>query len=251
MAKQPCSYSQFNTNYDLSLKLVAVGNSGVGKSSLLQRIANDAFEANYAATIGIDFRFVTVEKDGKIVKVQLWDTAGQQRFRTVTPVYYQGADGVAICFDLTNRASFLMCETWINEARRYTKQEKTEIILVGTKSDLCGAGGRRQVLKADAIAFAQRHGLAAYWETSAKSSEHVQACIHSLVDACLDTRSGIVMSTKKASTHTESSNVVVVVDEEAGGETSKPGTKPTKKELPCAFSGFNFLFSGCRYTKCQ
>eukprot|EP01016_Furgasonia_blochmanni_P037047 TRINITY_DN4317_c0_g1_i2.p2 TRINITY_DN4317_c0_g1~~TRINITY_DN4317_c0_g1_i2.p2 ORF type:complete len:102 (+),score=24.62 TRINITY_DN4317_c0_g1_i2:100-405(+) len=76
--------------YDYLFKLVIIGNSGVGKSSLLLRFADDQFNENYLATIGVDFRFRTLKVDGKSVKLQIWDTAGQERFRTITNAYYKG-----------------------------------------------------------------------------------------------------------------------------------------------------------------
>ena len=79
--------------YDYLFKLVIVGNSGVGKSSILLRFSDDQFNESYLTTIGVDFRFKTLNIDGKTIKLQIWDTAGQERFRTITNAYYKGADG--------------------------------------------------------------------------------------------------------------------------------------------------------------
>lgn len=79
--------------YDYLFKLVIVGNSGVGKSSILLRFSDDQFNESYLTTIGVDFRFKTLKIDGKTIKLQIWDTAGQERFRTITNAYYKGADG--------------------------------------------------------------------------------------------------------------------------------------------------------------
>ena len=91
-----------NKEYDYLFKLVIIGNSAVGKSSLLVRFADDSFSENYLATIGVDFRFKTIPIEGKNVKLQIWDTAGQERFRTITNAYYKGADGIIMVYDTTN-----------------------------------------------------------------------------------------------------------------------------------------------------
>ncbi|KAG2521206.1 hypothetical protein JM18_006222, partial [Phytophthora kernoviae] len=100
-------------DYDHLFKLVLIGDSGVGKSCLLLRFADDAFTESYITTIGVDFRFRTVKIDNKTVKLQivrdvpvtrvLWDTAGQERFRTITSAYYRGADGIIMVYDVTSQ----------------------------------------------------------------------------------------------------------------------------------------------------
>ena len=84
-------------------KLLIIGDSGVGKSSLLVRFADNTFLPNYVATIGVDFKIKTIELEGKTVKLQIWDTAGQERFQTITTVYYRGADGIMLVYDSTNQ----------------------------------------------------------------------------------------------------------------------------------------------------
>jgi Ras-related protein Rab-1A len=93
-------------DYDHLYKTVIIGNSGVGKSSILIRFAEGQFQDNYLATIGVDFRFKTTVVDGKNVKFQIWDTAGQERFRTITSAYYRGSQAILIVFDVTDALSF-------------------------------------------------------------------------------------------------------------------------------------------------
>lgn len=92
--------------YDEEFKIVLVGSSGVGKSSLLIRFVDDEFKGDLLATIGVDFRFRTLEIDGKKVKLQIWDTAGQDTFRTIISAYYKGADSIVILFDINEPATF-------------------------------------------------------------------------------------------------------------------------------------------------
>ena len=87
---------QTGKEYDFVIKLLLIGDSGVGKSCLLVRFSDDAFSASYITTIGIDFKIRTIELDGKRIKLQIWDTAGQERFKTITTAYYRGAMGILL-----------------------------------------------------------------------------------------------------------------------------------------------------------
>jgi len=122
-------------DYDHLFKLVLIGDTGVGKSCLLLRFADDAFTESYISTIGVDFRFRTVKVDGKTVKLQIWDTAGQERFRTITSAYYRGADGIIMVYDVTSQESFDHVADWLTEVNRYAS-EGTCKLLVGNKSDM-------------------------------------------------------------------------------------------------------------------
>merc|ERR1719321_2356167 len=121
-------------DYDHLFKLVLIGDSGVGKSCLLLRFADDSFTESYISTIGVDFRFRTVKVGDKFVKLQIWDTAGQERFRTITSAYYRGADGIIMVYDVTAQESFDHVQDWLSEVNRYAS-EGTCKLLVGNKSD--------------------------------------------------------------------------------------------------------------------
>merc|ERR1719375_307170 len=125
---------QMKRDYDHLFKLVLIGDSGVGKSCLLQRFADDAFTDSYITTIGVDFRFKTIPVDKKTIKLQIWDTAGQERFRTITSAYYRGADGIIMVYDTTDRESFDHIDSWVQEVDKYAT-DGTCKILVGNKCD--------------------------------------------------------------------------------------------------------------------
>ncbi|CAN1259166.1 Ras-related protein RABD2b [Linum perenne] len=124
-----------NSEYDYLFKLLLIGDSGVGKSCLLLRFADDSYLDSYISTIGVDFKIRTVEQDGKTIKLQIWDTAGQERFRTITSSYYRGAHGIIVVYDVTDLESFNNVKQWLSEIDRYAS-ENVNKLLVGNKSDL-------------------------------------------------------------------------------------------------------------------
>eukprot|EP01054_Gregarina_sp_Poly1_P011427 Gregarina_sp_Poly_1__11426@NODE_976_length_5498_cov_252_990794_g689_i0_p4_GENE_NODE_976_length_5498_cov_252_990794_g689_i0NODE_976_length_5498_cov_252_990794_g689_i0_p4_ORF_typecomplete_len142_score9_96Ras/PF00071_22/2_4e54Roc/PF08477_13/6e28Arf/PF00025_21/6_9e21SRPRB/PF09439_10/1_4e09Gtr1_RagA/PF04670_12/5e09MMR_HSR1/PF01926_23/3_7e06GTP_EFTU/PF00009_27/4_3e05Septin/PF00735_18/0_00014AIG1/PF04548_16/0_00029RsgA_GTPase/PF03193_16/0_15RsgA_GTPase/PF03193_16/6_9e02RsgA_GTPase/PF03193_16/32AAA_22/P len=121
--------------YDYLFKLLLIGDSGVGKSCLLLRFADDNYTESYISTIGVDFKIRTIELESKTVKLQIWDTAGQERFRTITSSYYRGAQGIIVVYDVTDRDSFDHVRQWMQEIERYAGNDVCRL-LVGNKNDL-------------------------------------------------------------------------------------------------------------------
>ncbi|CAF1424632.1 unnamed protein product [Didymodactylos carnosus] len=140
-----------------------------GKTSIFQRFANDSFSTDYASTIGVDFQIRTIDIDSKYVKLQIWDTAGQDRFKCVVRNFYRGAHGVLLCYDITDSESFRNIEEWANEIQRYCPQS-IPIYLIGTKSDL---KTERAVSYEQANECAEKRGIQ-YIETSSKTNYNVQ-----------------------------------------------------------------------------
>nr|CAD7425776.1 unnamed protein product [Timema monikensis] len=137
--------------YDHLFKLLIIGDSGVGKSSLLLRFADNTFSGSYITTIGVDFKIRTVDVDGERVKLQIWDTAGQERFRTITSTYYRGTHGVIVVYDVTSGDSFANVKRWLHEIEQNC--DVVNRILVGNKND---APDRKVVLTEDAQRFADQ-----------------------------------------------------------------------------------------------
>jgi Ras-related protein Rab-1A len=152
-------------DYDHLFKLVLLGDSGVGKSCLLLRFADDEFTDSYITTIGVDFRFRTLPIEGKTIKLQIWDTAGQERFRTITSAYYRGADGIIMVYDTCVRESFEHIDSWVEEVNKYAN-DGTCKILVGNK---CDDNAARQVSTEEGKKKAAELGVK-FVETSAKAN---------------------------------------------------------------------------------
>ncbi|KIP07474.1 hypothetical protein PHLGIDRAFT_29977 [Phlebiopsis gigantea 11061_1 CR5-6] len=155
--------------YDYLFKLLLIGDSGVGKSCLLLRFAEDAFTDSYLSTIGVDFKIRTIELEGKTVKLQIWDTAGQERFRTIAAAYYRGAHGIIVVYDVTDGESYENVKGWLTEIERYAS-EGVHRLLLGNKADLT----ERRVVEHDvAKEFASQLSIP-FLETSAKTAEGVE-----------------------------------------------------------------------------
>ena len=122
--------------YDYIFKLVLVGDSGVGKSSLLLRFVDDTYDHQYISTIGVDFKIKTIEVDGIIIKLQIWDTAGQERFKAITSSYYRGAHGIFLVYDVTNKDSFNSLIQLNTELDNCCGNDNVKKILIGNKNDL-------------------------------------------------------------------------------------------------------------------
>ncbi|KAH7825708.1 Rab1c [Monocercomonoides exilis] len=163
--------------YDYIFKLLLIGNSGVGKSCLLLRFSDDTFSPTYVASIGVDFKIRTISIGGKTIKLHLWDTAGQDRFRTIISQYYRGANGIIIVYDVTNRDSFNSIQSWLNEIETFGC-EKVSRLIVGNKSDL---NSKRVIPFTLGKQLADSVGIP-FLETSAKTSMNVEAAFETMVE---------------------------------------------------------------------
>lgn len=168
-----------NPEYDFLFKMVLVGDDGVGKSCLMSSFAEGKqymHSANYVPTIGVDFKIRTINVEGRVIKLQLWDTAGAERFRSITTSYYRGANGVVIIYDITNQKSFDNVSKWVKEVESYASPN-SKTILIGNKGDL---ESERIVDYSTAKKFADSVGLS-FAETSAKTSKNIEQAFLTLV----------------------------------------------------------------------
>ena len=150
-------------------KYIIIGDTGVGKSCLLLQFTDKRFQPVHDLTIGVEFGARMVGIDSKQIKLQIWDTAGQESFRSITRSYYRGAAGALLVYDITRRETFNHLASWLEDARQHAHSNMT-IMLIGNKSDL---QHRRAVTYEEGEAFAKEHGLV-FMETSAKTAHNVE-----------------------------------------------------------------------------
>ncbi|XP_057330658.1 ras-related protein Rab-27A [Microplitis mediator] len=170
-------------DYDYLIKFLALGDSGVGKTSFLYQYTDGIFTSRFVSTVGIDFREKRViHKNARgrqqRVHLQLWDTAGQERFRSLTTAFYRDSMGFLLLFDLTNEQSFLEVRNWLEQLKTHAYCEEPDIILCGNKVDL---EDRRVVSEEKARDLAQKHGMP-YLETSAATGQNISRAIELLLD---------------------------------------------------------------------
>lgn len=187
------------------LKFIITGDAAVGKSSLLVRLTDRRFLANPDPTLGVEFgsKLITIPEENKVVKLQCWDTAGTESFRSITRSYYRGAAGCLLVYDVTSRQSFVNARSWLKDVREHADPHLT-CILVGNKVDLCsdsddgpddadtaeGASARpkrkkREVPTEEAEIWALEEGLL-FVEASAKSGVNVEAAFERATRDILD-----------------------------------------------------------------
>ena len=159
--------------YDYIFKLILIGSSGVGKTSILQRYIQKIFNDDYTCTIGVDFFMKSMKIDDKLIKLQLWDTAGTEKFKSITTGYYRGANAAFIVFDLTSRKSFESVSEWIENYYKYSNPDyERHVILIGNKSDL----KNERIITEDEIDDFVKLNKIKYFETSAKNGENIDEC---------------------------------------------------------------------------
>jgi small GTP-binding protein len=173
-------------NYDVKCQLLIIGNSNVGKTSIITRFTNGTFSQNYLATVGVD-NYTKIETiDNKNVQIKLWDTAGQEKFKSLTKSFFRGAEGVILVYDITNLESFTDLKLWINSIKENLGEEKESIpsIIVGNKIDL----GEREISLEEANKFCKDNNYE-YFETSAKTGENIDKSFRALVKKILAAKS--------------------------------------------------------------
>lgn len=168
-------------SYDLLFKLLLIGDSGVGKTCILFRFSDDAFNTTFISTIGIDFKIKTIELRGKKIKLQIWDTAGQERFHTITTSYYRGAMGIMLVYDITNSKSFDNIAKWLRNIQEHANEDVEKMIL-GNKCDM---EDKRVIAKERGESIAKENGIR-FLETSAKTNVNIEKAFTQLSESILD-----------------------------------------------------------------
>jgi Ras-related protein Rab-7A len=167
------------------LKVLLLGDAGVGKTCLLNQFVNREFTAQYKATIGSDFSSKQIDIDGKFVTLQIWDTAGQERFQSLGPTFYRGTDCCILVYDMTRPPSFENIKKWRTEFSTQlglSSADDFPFLLLGNKSDLQG----KAVQASAAREFAQINGDMLFFEVSAKTADNVQTSFEAIVKKALE-----------------------------------------------------------------
>ena len=183
--------AQTDQTYDMLFKVLLVGNTGVGKSSLFLRFVDKIWNDAFVPTIGVDFKTKTLNINNKNIKLQIWDTAGQERFRTIISSYYKGAHGILLIFDLTETESFESLKNWLIEIEKNANKNVIKL-LIGNKCDL---DDQRVISFEKGKDFAEQFNMK-YLETSAKNDYNVTESFgitrKELMDASKDNENMIV-----------------------------------------------------------
>ena len=169
------SPSEADKDYEFIFKVLLLGNSNVGKSSLFLRFVDDIWNDTFVPTIGVDFKIKTLEIDEKKIKMQIWDTAGQERFKNIISSYYRGAHGILLIFDVTDKESFKNLSNWLIEIEKNGNKNVLKL-LIGNKTDL---EDKRVISYNQGKEFADTYGLK-YIETSAKKNMNVKEAFETL-----------------------------------------------------------------------
>ncbi|KAL7671086.1 hypothetical protein ACOME3_005999 [Neoechinorhynchus agilis] len=156
-------------SYAYLFKYIMIGDTGVGKSCLLLQFTDRRFQPVHDLTIGVEFGARMITTEGKQIKLQIWDTAGQENFRSITRSYYRGAAGALLVYDITRRETFEHVADWLEDARLHSSSNMV-VMLIGNKSDM---DSRREVSKEEGESFAAKNKLV-FIETSAKTGENVE-----------------------------------------------------------------------------
>ena len=154
---------------DIIFKGILIGEASVGKSCILHRIVTNEFKEDYDVTIGAEFSSIIAKLQGKTIKLQVWDTAGQENFRSMIRVFYKGSHAAFLVYDITKRDTFDKLETWVSDIKENALPD-VKIILLGNKKD---EDNKREVAIKDAKEFCDKFQLAGFHETSAKTGEEI------------------------------------------------------------------------------
>ena len=174
-------------NYDKKCQLLIIGDSTVGKTSILSRFANGTFNSNYLATVGLDNFTKDETIDDKNVRIKIWDTAGQERYKALTKGFFRNAEGIMIVYDVTNQESFENLKNWIQSIKDNMGNdflERIPVLIIGNKID----SDEREIKTEDAESFCKQQNYP-YFETSAKTGENIDNTIRFLVKKVIDVNS--------------------------------------------------------------
>lgn len=230
------AYDYYGRPYDVKYKIIIIGESRIGKTSILKRLETNQFHENTISTVGLDFVNFYHKIDNVRVHLQIWDTAGQERFRTITRSHFRNAKGIIFTFDISNKDSFDMLEYWFQSLEIDDDNIDNPIIyLVGNKSDLVND---RELSFVEAKNFADKN-LIKYYETSAKTGKNLKEMFESLAFDILDANDMIKMDRYKKQSVNDSFVYAYNIPKEIDLNAEKPIKKKRNKVV-------NIFFKKCK-----
>ncbi|XP_033110582.1 ras-related protein Rab-15-like isoform X2 [Anneissia japonica] len=201
--------------YDVLIRLLMIGDSGVGKTCMLCRFTEETVVNPHISTIGIDFKMKTLTVDGTRIRVQIWDTAGQERYETITTQYYRRAQGIILVYDITSETSFLNTRKWMHMVEEHASPDVL-MVLVGNKND---ADALRTVSRAEGERLAKECRME-FFESSAHESVNVNEVFQALIRQ--------VIKQRRKSINRQLENIRLY-----GRDDSVPGESPESKASYC------------------
>jgi Ras-related protein Rab-27A len=218
------NHNSGSTDYDYLIKFLALGDSGVGKTSFLYQYTDGVFNSKFISTVGIDFRekrvvYRSQHADGitgrsQRVHLQLWDTAGQERFRSLTTAFFRDAMGFLVLFDITSEKSFINIRNWLEQLRTHAYCNDPDVVLCGNKADLYE---KRVVSEERARQEAEKYGLP-YFETSAVTGQNVSKAIETLLDLVMTRMQRVVETSNLLPNRRNLSDNIKLENETQNGE---------------------------------
>lgn len=201
------------------LSFVLIGNCGVGKSSVLSKFVDNTYDLQTLNTIGIDFRRKAIEVSGETLQLQVWDTAGQEKFNSIPSMYCRNADGIIMVYDVQNSKSFEGITFWLNNLRIYAPPD-VEVLLLGNKQDLddpvvTHKMGQQAARKIEALFF----------EVSAKTGHNIEEAFRAFASLIWDKRNGVCVSNQSGSSSDSHEGIITIIDQSAQKEDSVAAKK--------------------------
>jgi len=192
--------NKINITPEFQIKLLTLGETGVGKTSIILRYTENSFLNSQIYTIGIDCKIKKIKIDNKVINVLIWDTAGQERFRNITSHYFNNADGILLVYDISNRESFEKLNYWLNEINQKIDKNKINLILVGNKRDIINLNNNKTENEEDninnikckrEISYEEGEKMAEscninFIETSALNSYNIEKCFDILINEIIN-----------------------------------------------------------------
>lgn len=169
-------------SYDYLFKILLIGDSGVGKTCILCRFANNEFNRSHISTIGIDFKMKTIVVEGKRIRIQMWDTAGQERYETITTQYYRRAQGIILVYDITRQETFNNIRKWLRYVDEHASNNVQRLLL----ANKCDAEDERMVWKDQGARLAAEKSIK-FYETSAQSDINIDEAFTEICRQILQT----------------------------------------------------------------